>query len=60
MPELYTRPGSPALDYLIECIEEDKEPIASGEDARKSLEVALAVYKSAKTGKAVTLPLSDS
>lgn len=56
-PEISARPAFQALDYLIECIEKDEKPVASGEDARKSLEVALAVYKSAKTGKPVTLPL---
>jgi predicted dehydrogenase len=52
-------PSFQIFDYLVECIEQDKKPLASGEDARKSLEVALAVYKSAKTGKPVTLPLID-
>ncbi len=54
--EHFGKPSFKALDYLIECIEEDKEPVASGEHARKSLEVALAVYKAADTGSPVTLP----
>ena len=39
-----------ALDYLIECIEEDKEPEATMEGARDSLALALAAYEAARTG----------
>ena len=42
-----------ALDYLLECVEEDKESEATMEGARDSLALALAAYKSARTGKPV-------
>jgi predicted dehydrogenase len=42
-----------ALAYLIECVEEDKEPEASMEGARDSLAVALAAYEAARTGRPV-------
>jgi predicted dehydrogenase len=36
------------LDHLIDCVENQKPPIAAIEDARKSLAAALAAYESAK------------
>jgi predicted dehydrogenase len=47
------RPG--ALDYLITCIEEQKQPVATIHEARKSFAVALAAYESARLGRAVKL-----
>jgi len=58
VPEYFGAPTFDVLTHLIECIEQDTPPLLSGEDARKSLEVALAVYQSATTHKPVTLPLS--
>lgn len=43
------------LNHLIECIEKNTEPIATVEDSRKALEIALAIYKSAKEGRPVSL-----
>ena len=43
--------------HFIDCIVNDKEPIASGEDGRTVLELTLAATKSFKLGKPVTLPL---
>ena len=43
---------------FIKCIEEDKEPKASGWDGRQALEIALAAYESHKKGEPVKLPLS--
>jgi predicted dehydrogenase len=48
-------PNPSALDYLIECIEEDKDPEANMEGARDSLAVALAAYEAARTGRPVQL-----
>lgn len=45
------------LADLLEAIEEDREPAINGEDARKPLEIILAIYESAKTGREVRLPL---
>jgi predicted dehydrogenase len=59
VPEYFGVPTFNVLTHLIECIEQDKAPLLSGEDARKSLEVALAVYRSAATHKPVTLPLTS-
>jgi len=43
--------------HFIDCIANDKETMASGEDGRAVLELTLAATKSFKTGKPVTLPL---
>lgn len=42
---------------LIAAIEEDRAPAIAGEDARKPLEIILAIYESARTGQEVKLPL---
>jgi predicted dehydrogenase len=44
-----------ALDYLITCLEENREPVASIEESRRSLTVALAAYESARKGGPVRL-----
>ncbi|MBE1444619.1 Gfo/Idh/MocA family protein [Paenibacillus sp. OAS669] len=43
------------IDDLIHAIREDREPLISGEEARKSVELILAIYESARTGKEVKL-----
>ncbi|MDZ4656714.1 MAG: Gfo/Idh/MocA family oxidoreductase [Bythopirellula sp.] len=42
---------------FVKAIHNDTTPAIDGPEARKSVEIILAIYKSAKTGKAVTLPL---
>jgi len=41
---------------VIDSIEKNREPLTSGENSRKALEIILAIYESQKTGKAVDLP----
>ncbi len=45
---------------FIQAILEDREPMINGEEGRKPLELILAVYESAKTGKMVKLPLKSA
>ena len=40
---------------FVEVIQEDREPVITGEDGLRALELALAIYKSAETGKTVSL-----
>ena len=47
-------PPSP-LDHLIDCLEHDRQPVATIHDARRSLVAALAAYESARTGGAIRL-----
>ncbi len=42
---------------FVKAIKNDTKPATDGPEARKSVEIILAIYKSAKTGKAVMLPL---
>ena len=43
--------------HFLECVIEDKEPLVSGEDGARAIEVMSAVYKSMETGAWVDLPL---
>jgi UDP-N-acetyl-2-amino-2-deoxyglucuronate dehydrogenase len=40
---------------LIAAVKEDREPMIGGEEARKAVELILAIYQSAKTGQPVKL-----
>ncbi|MBC7328025.1 Gfo/Idh/MocA family oxidoreductase [bacterium] len=44
-----------ALDHFIDCVVKDKEPEVKAEEARETLAVALAIYRSAREGKKVYL-----
>jgi len=55
-------PGFPSFHALqiqdfLEAILEDRPPAVTGAEARKSLEIILAVYHSSRTGMPVRLPL---
>ena len=43
--------------HFVECIQSGRSPIMSGLEGRRDLEVVLAAYKSAQTGRTVKLPL---
>jgi len=43
---------------LLAAIAADRDPVVTGEEARKPLEIILALYASARTGRAVPLPLA--
>jgi len=43
------------LSHFFECVRNDEEPLASGLDGRRSLEVVMAAFESAETGKVVKL-----
>ena len=43
---------------FVKAIKNDTTPAIDGPEARKSVEVILAIYKAAETGKAVQLPLT--
>jgi len=44
---------------LVECLEEDRQPLGSIEDGRAALEMILAVYESHRAKAPVPLPLKD-
>jgi predicted dehydrogenase len=43
------------LDHLIDCLEHDRQPVATIQDARRSLVAALAAYESARAGGPIRL-----
>ncbi|MEW6358609.1 MAG: Gfo/Idh/MocA family oxidoreductase [Planctomycetota bacterium] len=45
------------IDDMVDAIREDREPRVTGESARGTLEIALAMYQSADEGRPVALPL---
>lgn len=44
--------------YFVACIRDGQRPFIDGEEGRASLEVILAAYESARSGRAVSLPPS--
>ena len=43
------------LQDMVEAIREDRDPVLTGEDARVSLAIVMAIYESARTGREVLL-----
>jgi predicted dehydrogenase len=46
------------LKHFIDCVQNDKEPLVTGEDGRAVLEIIYAACASAAQGKKITLPFS--
>ncbi|MFI4873905.1 MAG: Gfo/Idh/MocA family oxidoreductase [Blastopirellula sp. JB062] len=44
---------------FADAIKKDREPLINGPEGRRAVEVILAIYKSAETGKSVSLPLKS-
>ena len=44
------------FQHFVDCVQNDKEPIETGEDGRAVLEAIFAAYHSAGTGQKVSLP----
>ncbi|MBI1387600.1 MAG: TIM barrel protein [bacterium] len=57
-PQAITNEGHVAqIRDFCQAIVENREPMINGEEGRRPLEIILAVYESARTGKTVKLPL---
>jgi predicted dehydrogenase len=50
----YGFPGEMA--HFVDCVQNDRRPLVTGEDGRVVLEVICAAYESARTGRKVALP----
>jgi predicted dehydrogenase len=50
-PDFSSPPAPGPVAYLIRCIEGDREPDVTIEDARATFGVAMAAYESAQTGQ---------
>ncbi len=46
-----------AIDHLLDCLTDGTRPLTHGEDARASLELVAAAYRSIREGRPVRLPL---
>ena len=44
------------MAHFVDCVQNDKLPLVTGEDARVVMEVLFAAYESARTGQKVPLP----
>jgi predicted dehydrogenase len=49
-----------AIDHLLECLRTDERPLTHGADARASLELVEAAYRSIREARPVRLPLSPA
>ncbi len=58
-PNVYGYGHTPLYKDMIDAIENDREPYVNGEAGKRALELVLAIYKAAATGKVVKLPLND-
>ncbi|MDP4132475.1 MAG: Gfo/Idh/MocA family oxidoreductase [Bacillota bacterium] len=56
-PNVYGYGHTPLYADVIESISSEREPYITGEDGKRALELVLAIYKSAATGKPVKMPL---
>jgi len=52
-------PTGNAFEHFVRCVRRGTKPISDGREGAKSLEVILAAYRSARTGKRVKLPLAS-
>ena len=48
------------MAHFVDCVQNDKPPLVSGEDGRAVLEVIFAAYESAGTGRKVKLPFNSN
>lgn len=44
------------MAHFVDCVQNDRQPIVTGDDARAVLEIIFAAYESARTGRKVALP----
>src|SRR5262249_53108828 len=54
--ELWNYGFPPEFQHFVNCVAHDKDRLETGEDGRAVLEIILAAYAAAGTGKKVTLP----
>lgn len=48
------------MAHFVECVEQGKQPMLTGEDGRAVLEIICAAYESARSGQRVTLPFNTN
>lgn len=58
-PNVYGFGHTPLYADVVEAIKEGRPPYVTAEDGKRALELVLAIYESAATGKPVKLPLKE-
>ena len=58
-PNVYGYGHTPLYADMIDAIKTNRKPYVDGEAGKRALELVLAIYKSAATGKTVELPLEQ-
>jgi len=58
-PGYFGQPGQEYLRDIVTAIREGRRPPITGEDGLRALQVVEAIYESAATGRAVTVPAPD-
>jgi len=48
------------MAHFVDCVQNDKPPLVTGEDGRVVLEVLFAAYESARTGQRVAFPFTTT
>jgi predicted dehydrogenase len=48
------------MAHFVDCVQNDKPPLVTGEDGRVVLEVLFAAYESARSGQKVMLPFPST
>lgn len=56
---VYGNGHTPLYADMIEAVKNDRKPSVDAVAGRNALEMILAIYKSMKTGKAITFPIND-
>jgi len=56
---VYGEGHTPLFKDVIDSINDDRDPLISGEEGRKAMSIILAAYKSRKTGMPVQFPLTN-
>ena len=46
------------MEHFVDCVQNDGEPLVTGEDARVVMEIIFAAYASAGQGRRVELPFT--
>jgi len=46
------------MEHFVDCVKNDKEPLVTGEDGRAVMEIIMAAYESAGTGRRAELPFT--
>jgi len=59
VPPKYPNNYEKMTRHFMDCLIHDTQPLVSGEDGARSIEVMCAVYKSMETGSWVDLPLTE-